>query len=188
MLELSMRVVISMLRGINLGTRRVKMDALRALYESLKLRDPETCLQSGNVIFKTQERDLARLATQIEDGIERTFGFHSDVILRTPAELREVIAGNPFATRAGIDPGKLLVTFLVSDPGPQARANVLKIKADPEELRITGREHYVYFPNGQARPKLSMALVEKTVKTSGTGRNWNTVLKLLEMAETLETK
>jgi uncharacterized protein (DUF1697 family) len=63
----------------------------------------------------------------------------------------------------------------------------MRIKAEPEELRIDGREVYIYFPNGMARPKLSMALVERTLKTSGTGRNWNTVRKLLEMAEGMET-
>ena len=57
-----MTVFISMLRGVNLGHRRVKMEALRALYKSLKLRDAQTYVQSGNVIFKTQEKDLVRLA------------------------------------------------------------------------------------------------------------------------------
>jgi uncharacterized protein (DUF1697 family) len=181
-----MGVVISMLRGINLGKRRIKMEALRALYESLGLRDAQTLLQSGNVVFRTERRDLIALTEQIEDAIERKFGFHSDVILRTSAELRDVVARNPFAKRAGVDASKLLVSFLVSDPGAEARANVLRIKTDPEELRIHGREVYIYFPNGMARPKLSMALVERTLKTSWTGRNWNTVRKLMEMAEGME--
>jgi uncharacterized protein (DUF1697 family) len=63
---------------------------------------------------------------------------------------------------------------------------MLNLKADPEELRMEGREVFVYYPNGMGRSKLSAALVEKTLKTPGTGRNWNTVTKLLEMAEKLE--
>jgi uncharacterized protein (DUF1697 family) len=71
-----MTVVISMLRGVNVGNHnRVKMDALRALYASLKLRDPQTYIQSGNVIFETKEQDLARLAKRIGNGIEQTFCF-----------------------------------------------------------------------------------------------------------------
>jgi uncharacterized protein (DUF1697 family) len=182
----AMSVVISMLRGINLGKRRIKMEALRALYESLGLRGAQTLLQSGNVVFKTEGKDLVALTKKIESGIERKFGFHSDVVVRTSAELRDVIARNPYAKRAGIDASKLLVSFLVSDPGAEARGNVLRIKAEPEELRIDGREVYIYFPNGMARPKLSMAQVERALKTSWTGRNWNTVRKLMEMAEGME--
>jgi uncharacterized protein (DUF1697 family) len=182
-----MKVVVSMLRGVNLAShKRIKMDALRALYESLGLRDPQTYLQSGNVVFKTGERSLAQLAKRIEDGIEQSFGFHSDVILRTTSELKDVIARNPFATRNGIEPGKLLVTFLVSDPSPEAVEKFLAIKADPEELRINGRELYIYYPNGMGRSKLSLALIERALKISGTGRNWNSVRNLLEVAEKME--
>ncbi len=182
-----MAVVISLLRGVNVGGHnKIKMDALRALYESLKLRDPQTYIQSGNIVFRTEERDLALLTKRIQNGIERTFGFRPDVIVRTRSELRDAIARNPFARRRGIDPSRLLVTFLASDPGPEARDKILRIETDPEELRINGRELYIYFPNGMARPKLSWAVIEKTLKTSGTGRNWNTVTRLLEIAERLE--
>jgi uncharacterized protein (DUF1697 family) len=63
---------------------------------------------------------------------------------------------------------------------------VLKIKTDPEELWINGREIYIYYPNGMGRPKLSWAVIEKILKTRGTGRNLNSVTKLLEMAEAME--
>jgi len=182
-----MTVVISLLRGVNVGGHnKIKMEALRALYESMGLRDAQTCVQSGNVVFRTQRRGLGLLAKRIEDGIEHSFGFRPAVIVRTSSELRDVIARNPFARRGGIDPSKLLVTFLAGDPDAEAREKVLRIKADPEEVRIDGRELYIYFPNGMARPKLSPAVLEKTLKTAGTGRNWNTVTKLLEIAERLE--
>jgi uncharacterized protein (DUF1697 family) len=182
-----MAVVVSLLRGVNVGGHnKIKMEALRALYESLELQDPHTYVQSGNVVFKTAQRNLVLLAKRIEDGIEKGFGFRPAVIVRTPSELRDVITKNPFAKRHGIDPSKLLVTFLARDPGPEARDKVLQIKADPEELRFCGREFYIYFPNGMGRAKLPWAAIEKTLKTPGTGRNWNTVTKLLEIAERLE--
>src|SRR5207249_12242038 len=97
-----MTVIISMLRGVNVGGHnKIKMDALRALYESLKLRDAQTYVQSGNVIFRSDERDIARIAKRIEAGIERTFVFRPAVILRTAAEMREVIARSPFAKQHG---------------------------------------------------------------------------------------
>ena len=182
-----MPVVISLLRGVNVGGHHmIKMDALRALYESLGLRDPQTYVQSGNVVFKTQERDLVRLGRRIEDGIERTFGFRPHVIVRTPSELRSVIARNPFAKRRGIEPNRLLVTFLAGLPTREARDKALNLKADLEELRLDDREFYMYFPSGLARPKLTWLSVEKVLQTPGTGRNWNTVTKLLEIAEKLE--
>jgi len=183
-----MTVAISMLRGINVGGHKsIKMDSLRAIYESLGLRDAQTYVQSGNVVFRTAARDLAPLAKRIESKIEQTFGFRPGVIIRTLSELREVIRRNPFAKRQGIEPGKLLVTFLNADPGREACEKMLGIKTDPEELRMEGREVFVYYPNGMGRSKLSHAIIEKTLKTPGTGRNWNTVTKLLEMAEKLES-
>lgn len=182
-----MAVIVSMLRGVNVGSHnRIKMDALRAVYESLRLRSPQTYVQSGNVIFGTEERDFGTLTKRIEDGIERSFGFRPSVIVRTRSELREAISRNPFASRPGIEPSKLLVVFFAGDPGPGARKKILGTHADPEEFLIHGRELYIYFPDGMARPKLSPAMIEKTLKTSGTGRNWNSVTKMLEIAERLE--
>jgi uncharacterized protein (DUF1697 family) len=182
-----MAVVISLLRGVNVGGHnKVKMDALRSLYESLNLRNACTYVQSGNVIFRTDERNFVSLASRVENAIERNFGFRPDVIVRTASELRDVIARNPFAARRGIDASKLLVVFLARDPGLEARDRVLKINADPEELQIGGRELYIHFPNGMGRSKLSVAAIERALGVPGTGRNWNTVTKLLEIAEGLE--
>ncbi len=110
-----------MLRGVNIGGHnKIKMDELRALYESLKFADPRTYVQSGNVIFRTKEKNSAALAKKIQDAIERKFGFRPDVILRTVNELRAAIAASPFAASRGLEPGKILVTFLAGDPGPDA--------------------------------------------------------------------
>jgi uncharacterized protein (DUF1697 family) len=176
-----------MFRGVNVGAHnRIRMDDLRALYESLGFREPQTYIQSGNVVFRTDKRDLIALAKRIEEAIERGFGFRSAVVLRTSSELRDVIARNPFAKRRGIEPSRLLVTFLANIPCAEARENVLSLKTDPEELRIDGRELYIYFPDGMARPKISWTVIETMLKTPGTGRNWNSVIKLLEMAERME--
>ena len=116
-----MAVLVSMLRGVNLGPHnRLKMEELRALYESLKLREAQSYVQSGNVIFRSEEKDLVALGRRIEGAIEKKFGFRPPVILRTTAELREAIAKNPFAKRRDIEPSKLLVTFLDRDPGKKS--------------------------------------------------------------------
>ncbi|HEY6394147.1 MAG TPA: DUF1697 domain-containing protein [Candidatus Binataceae bacterium] len=181
-----MPVVIAMLRGVNVGGHnQIKMDALRALCESLKLRNACSHIQSGNVIFKTAS-DAGAAGKRLETGIERSFGFRPAVIVRTVAEMKTAISKNPFAGRDDVDPRKLLVYFLAANPGAEAREKVARIKADPEELRLGARELYIYFTNGLARPKLSMPAVERALQTPATGRNWNVVTKLLEIAETLE--
>lgn len=165
--------MISLLRGINVGGHNlVRMDALREAYQSLGLRNPRTWLQSGNVAFETDETGLPALAARIEDALERTFGFRPAVILRTPAELEQVIAGNPFPGR---DPAKLAVIFLATDPATP------KLPATEEEWHLRGREMYIYYPNGMGRTKLTPAVLERALKTRGTARNWNTVNNLLKL-------
>jgi uncharacterized protein (DUF1697 family) len=182
-----MPVVISMLRGVNLGRHnRIKMDALRSLYISLKFRNPQTFIQSGNVIFETSENDLALLSKRIENAIHRKFGFRPDVVLRTAAELRDIVANTPFPSRRNLEPSKILVTFLADAPDAQASKALLEINCHPEEVHIRGRELYIYFPNGMARPKLAWPLIEKTLKVRGTGRNWGSVTKMLQLAESFE--
>lgn len=183
-----MAVIISMLRGVNVGPHnRIKMDLLRDVYQSLGLRDCQTYIQSGNVVFCSDEKDLAKLRTRIEATIEKKVGFRPDVILRTTKEMRSAIAESPFTERANIDPSKLLVTFLAKKPDAEAKREFMKIKSDSEEMYLNGRELYIYFSDGMARPKIAWMSVVKTLRTTGTGRNWNSVLKILEMALKLET-
>jgi uncharacterized protein (DUF1697 family) len=183
-----MPVYIALLRGVNLlSHNRIKMDALRTLCESIKLRDVQTYIQSGNIVFRTKETNEAKLAARLERAIEAEFGCRPPVILRTTSQWKATIARNPFAARSGIEPNKLLVHFLVGDPGDEEREKVRAIPPAPEELHVFERELYIHFPNGMARPKLSMPAVERALKVTGSGRNWNSVLKLLEMAERLES-
>lgn len=179
-----MPVLICLLRGVNVGGRhKLKMDDLRWFCESLKLTNVKTHLQSGNVVFQTSERNWTVLAGKLQAAIERKCGFRPDILFRTIPEMREVMARNPFAKRKGIEPGKLVVAFLEQEPTLSARQALLQMDIAPEELHVIGRQLYLYFPNGQARPRLSWAHVGKIIPTATTARNWNTVIKLLELAE-----
>ena len=182
-----MPVLISMLRGVNVtGHNKIKMDALRALYESLKFEDARTFIQSGNVIFRTKEKNSPAVAKKIQNAIERKFGFRPEVILRTTDELRSVIAATPFPSHRNLDPSKTLVTFLATTPGPGVHATLLAMKGYPEELHLKGRELYIYFPDGVGNAKLPWSKVEKLTQTNGTARNWNSVTKMLAIAEEME--
>lgn len=174
-----MGVVIGLLKGVNVGgNQKIKMDALRALCTGLGLKDTATFIQSGNVVFRTGQRDLGKLARGLEDAIEKGHGFRPAVILRTLEELRVVKESGPFAARA-LDPAKLLVGFL---NGPPA-ADLTGFRFDPEEVHLVGREVFMYFPLGVGQSKMSWPKIERRLGVAMTTRNWNTVGKLVEMGE-----
>jgi uncharacterized protein (DUF1697 family) len=182
-----MAAVVSVLRGVNVGGHnKVKMEALRALYESLKLKSPLTYIQSGNVVFGTSRKDLDKLAAEIREAIGNAFGFRPGVFLRTAADMRRIVAANPFAGRADVAPNRLVAMFLEGEPGPEALARLAVVNKGPEEVRAAGRELYIHFPQGMGQSKLSLPAMEQALRQSYTGRNWNSVVQLLEMAERLE--
>ena len=184
-----MPVLISMLRGVNVGPHnRIKMDALRSLYESLKLENPQTYVQSGNVIFRTREKSIPGLAGKIQTAIQKKLGCCPDVILRTTDEMRKAIAANPFPEKVNEEPGKVLVTFLSVEPPRDAAASLSTLKGFPEELHLKGRELYIYFPNGAGRSKLPWSKIDKLLKVTGTARNWNSVQAILEIAQEMEKR
>ena len=176
-----------MLRAVNVGGHnQIKMEALRSLCESLKLESVQTYVQSGNAVFVSKEKNLDGLSRRIRGAIGAKAGFQPDVILRTAAEMRRVIAKNPFAERDGIEPAKLLVAFLAGDPGKAARDSLSRLDMRGEEVHARGSDLYIYFANGMGRSKLPWPAIHKALGIPSTGRNWNTVLKLCEMAEALE--
>jgi uncharacterized protein (DUF1697 family) len=183
-----MPVVVSLLRAVNVGGHAViKMADLQALYESLKFRDVRTYVQSGNVVFRTDSGDLKALSKKIQVAIEKRFKVTPGVLLRTADELRGIVAANPFAKRADVLPAKLLVYFLHAELSRDAAAELKKLPPKREELIPTKRELYIYFPDGMGKSRLPWRALEKLCITPGTGRNWNTVTKLLAMAEELES-
>ncbi|MFN0010844.1 MAG: DUF1697 domain-containing protein [Phycisphaerales bacterium] len=188
-----MPVGIAFLRGINVGGKHtLPMETLRGLCEGLGLRDARTYIQSGNVVFSAGKRELAKAAAGLEGAIEKRCGFRPRVVVRTLEEVRGVIAGSPFGGgRAGpavIDGTRLLVMFLAEEPSEPAKKAVGAIKANPERVRLMGRDLYMDFPNGLAKSTLPMGALEKAVGVAGTVRNWNTVRMVVEMGGTLEVE
>jgi uncharacterized protein (DUF1697 family) len=181
-------VIVSLLRAVNVGGHAViKMAELRALYESLRLEKVQTYVQSGNVIFETCETDLDRLATRIRTAIKRKFAVEPDVMLRSADAMRSIVARNPFSYRKGIESNKLHVQFLPGKLSAQANTQLKALQLTSEELIPSGREIYIYFSNGAGKSKLPWPKLQKICSMPGTGRNWNSVTKLLAMAESLES-
>jgi uncharacterized protein (DUF1697 family) len=182
-----MGVYVCMLRAVNVGGRNmIKMEVLRELCAALKFRGAQTYVQSGNVVFACDERDCAAIEKKVAAAIEKKLGFRPDVMVRTAGEMREVVKRNPFAKRKGIEAKKLLVTFFSVEPDGEGLKLARALKPDPEEMNISGREAFIYYPNGFGKSKFVWTKVERMLKVSGTARNWNSVEKLLEIAERME--
>ena len=174
-----MPAYVSLFKGINVGgNHQVKMADLKALHESLGLTDVLPYIQSGNVVFKSEDTDPTHLRQQIEESFETTFGFRSAVMLRSLADLQAIIDTNPFQNHPDKEPKWIAVMFLSNSPDETARQALLTSYNGPEEIYITGQNMYIYYPDGVGRSKLTTPLIEKKLKTIGTGRNWNTVLQL----------
>jgi uncharacterized protein (DUF1697 family) len=175
-------VQIALLRAVNLGAHnKVGMNDLRALLEALGMGDVRTVLQSGNVVFRSDAP-----APKLEDVLQRAaaarLGLETDVFVRTAAEWRAIIDRNPFPQEARRDPGHLLVMVLKTAPDRRAVNALQSAIAGREVVRASGRHAYVVYPDGTGRSRLTSAFIEKKLGTRGTGRNWNTVVKLGALA------
>jgi uncharacterized protein (DUF1697 family) len=184
-----MKTVVSLLRAVNVGGHGViKMAELKTLYESLKFRDVQTYVQSGNVVFRADADDLDAAAKKIRAAIEKRFHVTPGVMLRTVDDLKRIVKKNPFAKRLGIEPAKLHVCFLQNALSRGSIGELGKLPCNPEELVPSDRELFIYFPNGAGNSKLPWRAIEKICGAPGTSRNWNTVSKLLDMAERLDAQ
>ena len=175
---------VSLIRGINVsGHNMIKMADLKALYESLGFKSVTTYIQSGNVIFQTEEDSASSLEVSIERAIDKRFGFPVSIIVRKPAELARVIKANPFHGTDKIDESRLYVTFLKTKPAPALVKAVQAAAArSADQYSISGSEVYLHCPNGYGKTLLSNTFFEKQLKLMATTRNWKTVNTLYAMA------
>ncbi|GAA4587048.1 DUF1697 domain-containing protein [Planotetraspora phitsanulokensis] len=171
---------VALLRGININPRsQMAMADLRALLEGLGHTGVSTHLRSGNAVFTGDEEPRERVASAIERRITEELTMEVAVIVRTAGELRAVVEENPLEVR---DPAKFAVVFLAGEPDRRTLEGIDPASYAPEEMRVGRRELYMYFPDGLRRPKLP-PLLEKRSSAVATMRNWNTVTKLLSLAE-----
>jgi uncharacterized protein (DUF1697 family) len=179
-----MAAFICFLRGVNVGGKgKVPMADLRALFEDHGCKSVKTVLQSGNVVFSATGSG-ATLARKLEAAIEETFRCKSEIQVLTLPELRCIVDDNPFPAEARKDPSHLLVHFLPKAPAKDASAKMTTLAAPGERLALTSAAAYVFYAHGIASSKLAGG-IDRALGVRGTGRNWNTVTKMLALAEVL---
>ena len=169
---------IALLRAVNVGGRKLLIAELKAVFESLGFTRLRTLLQSGNIIFESAQSPSPALEAALEAETEKRLKLRTDYLVRSPDEWSAVVRNNPFPREAKDDPGHLLVLPLKSTPTASDVAALRAVIQGRETVTAIGRELYAYYPDGVGRSKLTIALIERKLKTRGTGRNWNTVLKI----------
>jgi len=173
----------ALLRGINVGgSRKVPMADLRTLMEGLGHDGVRSYLQSGQAVFTADHGDEESLAAELAGAIEERFGFAVDVIVRDHAYLRAVVENCPFPA-AELEAKQLHVTYFSAPVDEDRYAEIDRAAYLPEDFRLGDRALYLYVPDGLGRSKLAEHLSKPRLNKGviATSRNWNTVVKLVEM-------
>jgi uncharacterized protein (DUF1697 family) len=140
-------------------------------------------VQSGNVLFSTDEENATMLTKKIEEGISTACGFSSRVFIRTAGELQRILTSNPFLTERVEDSSKLHVTFLYQPVESSAWSKVSAPQGGKDEFAPGEKEVFLFCPNGYGRTKLSNSFFERKLDVPVTTRNWNTVEALYRMVQ-----
>jgi len=163
------------------------MTDLRNFIAQLGLQDCRSLLQSGNLIVTSSVRTGDELERFLASEAADRLSLDVDFFVRTPEEWKSIIRQNPFRKEAERDPGHLIALFLKKVPDAK---DIAALQADikgPEVIKARGKQAYIFYPDGQGRSKLTHTMIEKRLGR-GTGRNWNTVLKLGIIARTGSAK
>jgi uncharacterized protein (DUF1697 family) len=159
------------------------MADLRRFVEDLGFGRVQTLLQSGNVVFDGGRRSGEVLERLLEDASAERLGLRTDYLVRDSAGLQAIVDLNPYPREAERDPGHLVVVFMKTPPSPRDVHALQASISGPEVVRAAGRELYAVYPSGIGRSKLTTQLIESKLRSRGTGRNWNTVLKLRQLVK-----
>jgi uncharacterized protein (DUF1697 family) len=179
-----MTTYIGVLRAINLGAyNKIAMSDLRVMLETLGFEDPKTLLLSGNIVFKTGSGSSAKLESMLEAASTKHLKVTTDYFVRSAKEWQAIVDENPFKKDAKSDPGHLLMMCLRDAPMPAQVKALQESITGREMVKAKGRHAYFVYPDGVGRSKLTIQKIEKALGTRGTARNWNTVLKLAELAQ-----
>ncbi len=175
---------VALFRAVNLVSHnRVAMADLRQLFDDLSMTNVRTVVQTGNVLFDTKAVSTGSLEALVEAATASTLALTTDVMVRTRETIEQLVATNPFPLEAANDPGHLVVMFLKKAPPAAAVAALRAAIKGRETVQAVGAHLFTVYPDGIGTSKLTTAVIERALGTRATGRNWNTMLKLIEPAE-----
>ena len=170
---------IAFLRAINVGGRTVKMDLLRELLESLKLKNVETFIASGIVIFESTAKAGATLEAKIATALQQALGYEVATFIRTAGELAEIATRQPFRPAELAAAQAFNVAFLAEPLSAVTQRKLLGLKNDIDDFAIVDREVFWLCRQKQSDSTFSNAVLEKTIGQSATLRSMSTLQKVV---------
>jgi uncharacterized protein (DUF1697 family) len=169
---------VALLRAVNLGPHnKISMADLKSVAESAGLAEARTLLQSGNLVFQSKKTSAA-LEKLLEGALAKQLDLKTTVIVRSAAEWHAALEKNPYTAEARNDPGHLVLMPLKAVPTKAALAALEAAIVGRERIKLLGQNLYIVYPDGIGESKLTIALIEKKLGVTGTGRNWNTAQKI----------
>ena len=167
---------VFLFRAINVGgTARLPMAELRELAAELGASNVSTYIASGN-LFATPPAGAAQFALELENVVEKRFGFRREVVTRDLDAVRAARVGHPFEV---VNPAYSYVVFLSAEPTPEAASDASDIPAGDDEWRLLGTELHVRYDKGAGKPELNVDRLLRTLGVTGTARNLRTVDELI---------
>jgi uncharacterized protein (DUF1697 family) len=168
---------IAFLRAINVGGHTIiKMTDLKQMFESLGLENVQTYIQSGNVIFESDEDGTALLETKIERQVEKVTGYKTQLFVRTVREVQSIAKRSPFTAKVD---ETVHIAFLKQKPGKRQQQALLGFKSDADDFAVKGREVY-NLRYDREKSIFSNNFIEKILKLPGTTRNMTVIKKIAE--------
>ncbi len=171
---------IILFRGMNTGGVRAPVAELRAMAAVMGLKNPRTLAASGNLVVESAKAADA-LEADIEAAMEKTFGLKVAAMVRTPGQWAKLIAANPFPKEAKAHPAKVVAMVMKDGIKAGGVDAVQSLCRDGEAVEAVGDDLFFWFPHGQGESEIFKKATPRMLGM-GTGRNWNTVLKLAAMA------
>ena len=182
---------IALLRGINVGGRnKVSMAELRAVVAGLGHTGVATYIQSGNVLFTSDDTDTEALATALEGAIAANLGVKPAVVVLSRDDLEQAVRDNPYPDEPN---PKMVHAVFFRGPVPAGAADAIETGqrraaergSGKDTAQLVGSTLYLHTPDGFGRSELSLFLLGRSASpvASGTARNWSTVTKLLSLCD-----
>ncbi len=167
---------VAFLRAINVGGHAIiKMTDLKKMFDSAGLENVQTYIQSGNMIFESEEK-AESLAKQIEPHLENAAEYKIHFFVRTMREVRSIVAKCPFEAKGD---ETVFVAFLDKKPATKIQQALLALKSEADNFAFKGRELY-HLRRNREKSIFSNNLVEKMLKMPATTRNLTTITKIVE--------
>ena len=173
---------LALLRGINVsGHNMIKMDVLKELLEKAGFTNVKTYIQSGNVFVDTDEEHGPSVGFKIKQEIFKELGFDVPVIVIGKKDLEACLQNNPYLKEKEADTKKLYFTFVSKELNSNSIHELKMSQVKPDEGIIDSNRIYIKYAVGAGKTRFDQKYIEKKLNVTATIRNWNTVVKLLEM-------